>query len=87
MALKRSMLTGMGLTEEQVTAIIEGHDETVKGLKEQIDNLKDKAAKADDYQKQLAVWNRKYNNFPMRPLAWLSPKQALFSFPDVVTHH
>ena len=28
-----------------------------------------------------------YNNFPMRPLGWLSPKQALFSFPDVVTHH
>ena len=53
MALKRSMLTGMGLTEEQVTAIIEGHDETVRGLKEQIDSLKDKAGKADDLQKQL----------------------------------
>ena len=35
----------------------------------------------DDFQKQLAVWNRKYNNFPMRPLDWRSPKQALFSFP------
>ena len=41
----------------------------------------------DDYQKQLAVWNRKYNNFPMRPLGWLSPKQVLFSFPNSVTHH
>ena len=41
----------------------------------------------DDYQKQLAVWNRKYNNFPMRPLNWLSPKQVLLSFPNSVTHH
>ena len=40
-----------------------------------------------DFQKQLAVWNRYYNNFPMRPLNWLSPKQALSSFPDFVTHH
>ena len=39
------------------------------------------------YQKQLAVWNRKYNDFPMRPLGWLSPKQTLFSFPNVVTRH
>ena len=37
----------------------------------------------EDYQKQLAVWQYKYNNFPMRPLNWLSPKQVLYSFPDV----
>ena len=41
----------------------------------------------EDFQKQLAVWNRKYNDFPMRPLGWLSPKQALSSFPNVVTLH
>ena len=41
----------------------------------------------EDFQKQLAVWNRKYNDFPMRPLGWLSPKQALSSFPNSVTHH
>lgn len=52
MALKRSMLTGMGLTEEQVAAIIEGHDETVKGLKDQIDALKDKADAADALKKE-----------------------------------
>lgn len=34
----------------------------------------------EDFQKQLAVWNRKYNDFPMRPLNWQSPKSALFSF-------
>ena len=37
----------------------------------------------EDFQKQLAVWSRKYNAFPMRPLGWRSPKQVLSSFPDV----
>lgn len=35
----------------------------------------------DDFTKQLSVWERKYNNFPMRPLSWMSPKQVLSSFP------
>jgi transposase InsO family protein len=35
-----------------------------------------------DFQKQLAVWERKYNAFPMRPLHWHSPKAVLFSFPN-----
>lgn len=34
-----------------------------------------------DFQQQLAVRQRSYNNFPMRPLAWRSPKDVLFSFP------
>lgn len=54
MALKRSMLTGMGLTEEQIKAIIEGHDETVSGLKDQIADMKDKAGRAEELEKQLA---------------------------------
>lgn len=37
----------------------------------------------EDLQKQLAVWNRYYNQFPMRPLNWKSPKQALSDFPIV----
>ena len=37
----------------------------------------------EDYRKQLAVWQYKYNDFPMRPLNWRSPKQVLYSFPDV----
>ncbi len=37
----------------------------------------------DDFAKQLAVWQRKYNNFPMRPLNWRSPKDTLFSFGNV----
>lgn len=40
-----------------------------------------------DFQKQLAAWNRKYNAFPMRPLNWRSPIQALRSFARPVSHH
>ena len=34
----------------------------------------------DDFKAQLAVRERAYNNFPMRPLSWRSPKQVLFAF-------
>jgi hypothetical protein len=37
----------------------------------------------DDFKKQLAVRQRQYNDFPMRPLNWQSPKHLLFSFPYV----
>lgn len=37
----------------------------------------------DDFKKQLALRQRQYNNFPMRPLDWRSPKQVLLSFPNV----
>ena len=36
----------------------------------------------EDFQKQLAVWQWKYNDFPMRPLNWRSPKDVLYSFPS-----
>lgn len=34
----------------------------------------------DDFKKQLAVHNRKYNKFPMRPLNWKSPADYLSAF-------
>ena len=34
----------------------------------------------EDFKKQLAVHNRKYNNFPMRPLNWKSPADYLNAF-------
>ena len=37
----------------------------------------------EDFKAQLAVRQRAYNNFPMRPLGWHSPKQVLSSFPSV----
>ena len=36
----------------------------------------------EDFEKQLAVHNRKYNNFPMRPLGWKSPREFLNHFLD-----
>ncbi len=33
-----------------------------------------------DFEKQLAVHNRRSNNFPMRPLHWLSPSEFLVQF-------
>lgn len=33
-----------------------------------------------DFQKQLDVHSRNYNNFPMRPLAWQSPRQIINHF-------
>lgn len=37
----------------------------------------------EDFKRQLAVRQRQYNIFPMRPLNWKSPKHVLFSFPNV----
>jgi len=34
----------------------------------------------DDFKKQLTVRNRDYNNFPMRPLGWKSPREVLTAF-------
>lgn len=42
----------------------------------------------NDFKAQLAVHNRKYNDFPMRPLKWQSPKQVLHDFLNFgVTYH
>ena len=46
MALTRKFLAGLGITEAQVDAIIEGHDETVAGLKSKIDEYKAKETKS-----------------------------------------
>ncbi len=40
MALSRKFLTGLGLTEAQVDAIIEGNEESISGLKSKIDEYK-----------------------------------------------
>ena len=34
----------------------------------------------DDFGRQLAAWQSRSNNRPMRPLNWLSPRQILSSF-------
>jgi transposase len=42
----------------------------------------------NDFKTQLIRHNRNYNNFPMRPLNWLSPRTTLLNFfHNTVTHH
>lgn len=67
MALTRSFLKGMGITDEQVSAIIEAHSETVTALKDERDSFKETASKADALQKELDAlkvsggdWQKKY---------------------------
>lgn len=53
MALKREYLKSMGLTDEQVTAIIDAHTDTVDALKKQRDQYKEDAEKLPAVQKEL----------------------------------
>ena len=41
----------------------------------------------EDFKQQLYVHNRNYNNFPMRPLNWLSPKQYIKDYLDLGLLH
>lgn len=59
MALTRSFLKSMGLTDEQVNAIIESHAETVEGLKKERDGFKADADRVSDLTKQLNDANDK----------------------------
>ncbi len=70
MALTRKFLSGMGLTTEQVDAIIEEHADTVESLKEQRDEYKEKAEELKETKRELdalkqkgdddAEWQKKY---------------------------
>ena len=67
MALTRAMLKGMGLTEEQVSAIIEEHTTVTSGLKDQIKQYKEDAEKLPTVQKELdglkngnSDWEQRY---------------------------
>lgn len=71
MSLTRNMLKGMGLTDEQVGAIIDEHVATVDGLKADRDKYKEDAAKVPGLEKKIkeyesdtsgADWEKKYND-------------------------
>ena len=53
MALIRSMLKGMGLTDEQVGAIIEEHTNVTDSLKQQRDQYKEESEKVPKLQQEL----------------------------------
>lgn len=65
MALTRSFLKGMGLTDEQVSAIVEAHTDTVDGLKASKKALETKLAEAEEKAKNVennsdSEWKEKY---------------------------
>lgn len=53
MALTRKTLKELGLTEEQITAVVEGHSETVNALTEERNNYKAEADKVKGLEAQL----------------------------------
>lgn len=59
MALTRNFLKSMGLTDEQVNAIIENHTDTVEGLKKERDGYKAEAEKVEGLTTQLSEANDK----------------------------
>lgn len=71
MGLSRAMLKGMGLTDEQVTAIVEEHTSVLTAIKEERDKYKEDAEKLPKVQKELdklksdtsaGDWEKKYND-------------------------
>lgn len=59
MALTRKLLSGMGLTQEQIDSIIEAHTETVDGLKSKITNLESTVTEADKLREELESTKKK----------------------------
>ena len=53
MALTRKFLRGMGLTDEQVSAIVEEHTESIDALKDQRDQYKAEADTLKEVQREL----------------------------------
>lgn len=69
MALTRAMLKGMGLNDEQISAIIDAHTETTNGLKEERDKYRADAEKLPNIQKELdemkkdgGDWQKKFED-------------------------
>ena len=69
MGLSRAMLKGMGLTDEQVTAIVEEHTAVLSSIKEERDKFKADAEKLASVQKELDTlkqsggdWEKKFND-------------------------
>lgn len=60
MALTRNFLKSMGLTDEQVSAIIEGHTDTVTALTKERDDARASAAKVEELTRERDDYKTKY---------------------------
>lgn len=77
MALTRKFLSGMGLTTEQVDAIIDEHSETVDSLKEQRDSYKEKADKLPKVQSELEDLKKQVEDGTGDATEWREKYEAL----------
>ncbi len=66
MGLSRSFLRGMGLTDEQVSAIVEAHTETTDALKEQRDQYKANSDKLSEVQAELDALKGNGNDWKVK---------------------
>ena len=86
LTLFEKTLTQLGIRHKKIRAFTPRHNGKVERSHRK-DNeyfyADHKFYSFEDFEKQLAVHQRKYNDFPMRPLNWRSPKQVLFAFPNV----
>lgn len=60
MALTRNFLKSMGLTDEQVNAIIEGHSDTVTALTKERDDARTAASKVDELTRERDDYKAKF---------------------------
>nr|MBR4281670.1 hypothetical protein [Clostridia bacterium] len=60
MALTRNFLKSMGLDEEKINAIIEGHTDTVTAMTRERDEAREKAAKVDELISERDDYKAKY---------------------------
>ena len=63
MALGRKYMQGMGLTEEQINAIIEANEETISGLKAEIEKFK---TAGEESEKKLLHWQNVFKKIETR---------------------
>lgn len=63
MALTRKYLSAMGIEDDKAEMIINAHLEVVNPIKQERDELRDKAAQLDDVQKQLDKAGEKLKEF------------------------
>lgn len=63
MSLTRAMLKGMGLTDEQVGAIIEEHTSVTDALKEQRDKFKSESEKVPSLEKDLENLRTEFDEY------------------------
>ena len=79
-------LTDLGIRHKKIRAFTPRHNGKVERSHRK-DNEEFYARRTfysfEDLEKQLSVRQRYYNNFPMRPLNWNSPKAFLYAFPNV----